>query len=159
MTIKTRACVRCHGATHLAQLERISGTERFLAVTVHDLPVLACEQGHVQFVRADFPVQLLEQIIGRDELQLPAGRAKGLLFKHYHCGACGAQLDANADHNHTIALSVRVPDLPPFRCDLTLPLFRCGGCGTQQLQTAQAVQDLVPVALAHAFQAARLPHA
>lgn len=159
MTIKARACVKCHGATRLATVERMSGSEKALAVTVHDLPVLACEQGHTQFVRAEFPLHLIEALLTRDQLRLPAARAKGLLFKHYHCSNCSAQLDAGPGYHHTLSVPVALPELPPFSVDVSLPLWRCGACGKRQLQSTQAIEELLPVALAHAFQAAQIPHA
>jgi len=154
MSEQYRACSTCHGATELKHLDNISGEEKDLSVTLKGLPVLVCEGGHKQFLRAGFALELLNHLVEEDEPQLPAGEAKGLLFKHFKCATCGHELLAKPDHRHTFTLELSLPDTAQFRVDLTSPVYKCGGCGREQLHSLKEVRKLTPEALVHAFKSA-----
>jgi len=149
-----RACSTCHGQTELTHLDSISGEERELSVTLKGLPVLSCEGGHKQFLRTGFALELLNHLVEQDEPQLPAGEAKGLLFKHFKCADCGQELLPKPDHRHTFTLELSLPDTGPFKVELTTPVYRCGGCGKEQLHSLKELRKLTPEALVHAFKAA-----
>ena len=152
----SRYCPICKAEAEAAMVGKASGEESPLAVTVRGLPVLQCPQGHRQFPHADFPLLLLDHLLEQDEPQLPASEAKGLLFKHYHCSACGAELDAGTDQKHTFKVEVALPGLPPFEVDLTMPVHRCSRCGQEQLHSLKELRSRTPAALAHAFKAAEI---
>lgn len=152
-----RACTRCRGKTEPAVLERTAGEDAPLALAVRGMPVLACERGHRQFVHADFARQLVEQLVGEDEAKLPAGREKGLLFKHYYCSDCGTELEGAPARRETYALEVKVGDLRRFAVEVTMPVYRCPKCAKQQLHSLKEIRSHTPQALARAFQAADVP--
>lgn len=154
MSGENRACTTCQEETAPQTLEAISGDEKELSLTVRGLPVLACKQGHKQFVRLGFALELLNHLIEEDEPQLPAGEQKGLLFKHYHCNACGEKLEAKPDHRHTFTIDVALPDTAPFKVELTSPVYKCSACQAEQLHSLKEVKKLTPEALVHAFKAA-----
>jgi DNA-directed RNA polymerase subunit RPC12/RpoP len=154
--MKTRRCSVCKADTQPATLSVIAGEEPPLAIAVHDLPVLVCPQGHRHFALADFPLLLLDRLLEQDAPRLPAGEAKGVLFKHYHCASCGAELPHDADHRHTFKVEIALGELPPFEVDLTLPVHRCTRCGHEQLHSLKDVRNRTPAALAHAFKAAEI---
>lgn len=156
MTEPTRSCTTCHCETALCRLEPFSGEEKALAVTIHGLTALACANGHRQFLRADFALELLDHLVEKDEAGLPAGEEKGLLFKHFMCADCGQELQPKPDHRHTFAIEPGIADHPGLRVDLTIAVYRCGGCGKEQLHSLKEVRKLTPAALAHAFKSAGL---
>lgn len=149
-------CSKCKAETASSTLAEISGEEAPVAVTVHDMPVRECPHGHRQFANADFPLLLLDHLLEHDAPQLPASDAKGLLFKHYHCASCGAELESGPDQKHTFRVAVELPELPAFDVDLTVPVHRCQACGHEQLHSLKDVKSRAPAALAHAFKAAEI---
>lgn len=153
----TKACKRCQGEIHLHSVAYADGEASPLKIRLHDLPVFKCEQGHKQFLSPQFPAQLLEHLVQQDEPELPAGEEKGLFKKHYLCESCGKELEAKPDHRHTFSLEVKLAELDPIGVDLTMPVYRCSGCGREQLHSLKEIRKLTPEALAHAFQAADIP--
>ncbi len=151
-----RRCPICKSETVQSRLEAIRGEETPLALTVKGLPVLECPQGHRLFPQPDFPLLLLDHLLEQDEPELPASEAKGLLFRHYHCTSCGAELGKAADYTHTFRVDIALADLPPFEVDLTLPVHRCDRCWREQLHSLKEVRSSTPAALAHAFKSAQI---
>lgn len=156
MTNKPRRCPICKSDTAPARVDTATGEDAPLAVTVHGMPVLECAQGHRLFAIADFPLMLLDRLLEQDAPRLPASAAKGLLFKHYTCSKCGAELGSNADARRTFHIDVELPEVPAFGVDLTMPVHRCGRCGAEQLHSIKELKNHTPAALAHAFKAAHL---
>jgi DNA-directed RNA polymerase subunit RPC12/RpoP len=154
-----RACTRCRGRTEPAVLESAAGEADALAFRIQGMPVLACERGHRQFVHPEFARWLVEHLMGEHEARLPAGKEKGLFFKHYYCSECGAELQAEPDHRETFALDVALRDLGPFRVELTAPVYRCTKCSREQLHSLKDVRNRTPAALAQVFRAADIPPA
>ena len=149
-----RSCRICHQETTPQALDAIEGEEKALKVTVRGLSVLACTNGHRQFARADLPLELLNHLVQEDEARLPAGEETGMLFKHFRCQDCGQELLPKPDHRHTFTAEPGVADQPRMKVDLTMPVYRCGGCGKEQLHSLKEVRKLTPSALVHAFQSA-----
>ena len=153
----TAICKRCRAQTGPARLDTAAGASDPVALRLHDMPVLACPSGHRQFVGPDFALKLVEHLVKEDEAKLPAGREKGLLFTHYHCGECGAELGKDAERRDTFPLEVSLPGLQPFRVELTAPVYRCPKCAREQLHSLEEVRKHTPPALAEAFRAADIP--
>jgi hypothetical protein len=149
-------CSVCKAELKPATLPEVSGTEGRLAVAVHRLPVLECPNGHRHFSHPDFPLQLLDRLVERDEAALPASAAKGVLIKHYHCASCGERLDEADDRPHTFRVDVDLPQVAPFDVELTMPVHRCARCGHEQLHSLKEVRSRTPAALAHAFKSAHI---
>ena len=149
-----RSCKTCRATTTPQQLDAIAGEEKALAVTIRGLTVLACSEGHKQFLHADSPLVLLNHLVEEDEAQLPAGEEKGLVFKHFHCNDCGQELQPKPDHRHTFTIEPGLADQPGLKVDLTMAVYKCAGCSMEQLHSLKEVRKLTPNALVHAFQAA-----
>lgn len=153
----TAICKRCRAALQPARLQTAAGKSDSIGITVRDMPVLACPNGHRQFARQDFALRLVEHLVKEDEAGLPAGREKGLLFTHYHCGECGTELGKDAARRETFPLEVSLAGFEPFRVELTAPLYRCPKCSREQLHSLEEVRKATPPALAEAFRAADIP--
>ncbi|WP_418317141.1 hypothetical protein [Piscinibacter sakaiensis] len=155
MTDSYRPCKTCQADTSTHRIDSASGEEKTLTVTVRNLTVLTCPNGHRQFIEAEFPQRLLDHLVQEDEAKLPAGDEKGvLMFKHFHCHDCGRELEPKPDHRHTFTVRPGMPDQPGLEIDLAMPVYHCTGCGKEQLHSLTELRKLTPAALAHAFKAA-----
>jgi len=155
--MKSKSCDRCRGETELTVIDEVGGEADPLRITLNNLPLLRCGQGHQQFVRPQFGAELLEHLTQQDEPGLPAGEEKGLFMKKYLCENCGAELEPRADHRHTFSIEVPLDDVEPVGVDLSMPVYRCSACAHEQMHSLKEVRKLTPLALAGAFQTAEIP--
>lgn len=155
MNAATATCRRCKAEMHFEPLSGVTGDEGGITVTFQGLPALVCAQGHRRFVRPEFPVQLLKRLSGT--VQMPAGEARGVLFKSYHCGSCGEKLASAAPNPKTFEFDVGLEGLDPFRVALMVPVYACPSCGREQVRSLTEVTDRTPAAMARAFQSAEIP--
>lgn len=140
-------------------VDTAAGEAKALAIAIHGMPVLVCPRGHRQFAHHEFPRSLLERLLAEEETKLPAGREKGMIFKHFHCSDCGAELESESDRHRTYAVDVALEDIPPIKIELTVPVYRCHNCEKEQIHSLKEVRKQTPEVLAHAFQAAEIPPA
>ena len=155
--MKAISCSRCQGDTEVKIIGFADGEADPLRIRLKDFPLLTCEQGHRQFVRPEFPAELLEHLTQQDEPELPSGEEKGLFMKKYLCEDCGSELEAKPDHRHNFSLGIELDDLDAFEVDLSMPVYKCSSCGREQLHSLKEVRKLTPQALADAFKAAEIP--
>jgi DNA-directed RNA polymerase subunit RPC12/RpoP len=137
----------------LRSLEPFHGEEPPLRITVHGMPALDCGK-HRYFVKPDFPLWLMDHLVGEEAPALPAGDPTGLLFRSYVCHGCGKALQPQHDRVHSFDLDLAYPGQPAFRVQLAMPAFRCGGCGKEQVHSLAEVRRLTPAALVRAFRSA-----
>lgn len=154
MSAENRPCPTCRGEAAPHTIESASGRDDPLGVTLHGLPVQRCPEGHTHFTSLDFPVKVLEHLVKEDEQQLPAAEKKGLIFKKFQCGDCSGELLPSPDHRHTFEVQMALPEEKPFTVELSMPVYRCGGCGKEQLHSLDEIRKHTPQALAKAFEAA-----
>ena len=148
-----KPCPLCHAPLERQVLEPFRGEEPPLSITVHGMPALACGK-HRYFVKPDFPLWLMNHLVEQDEASIPAGDPTGLIFKSYLCHDCGKALSPKRDHVHTFDLDLAYEAEPRFRVEVAMPVFRCGGCGREQIHSLAEVRKLTPAALVRAFKAA-----
>jgi hypothetical protein len=147
-------CPLCESPLGPRRLEPFSGDEGPLRITLQSMPSLGCATGHVYFVDPKFPLWLMNHLLEEDEPQLPAGEGKGFILKQYVCKACGAGLEPKEHHRHTFHVPLGYGDHASFSADLSMPVFRCTGCGKEQLHSLEEIRKLTPAALVHAFKGA-----
>ena len=153
----TRAiCTRCRAEMTLQPIDPVCGEQGVLKVILIHLPALVCPNVHRRFAVPDFPMLLLDRLAGEEVTKLPAGEERGLLFKHYHCSACGARLGGGEAREETFDFDIALKGLPPFRVELAVPLYRCASCGREQIRSLEKIRKLVPPATAHALKVADL---
>lgn len=155
MNAATATCKRCKSEMHLEPLSGVAGDEGGVTITFRELPALVCAQGHRRFLRPEFPVQLLKRL--SSSVQLPAGEARGVVFKSYHCGSCGEKLAGAAAAPRTFEFDVGLEGVDPFRVALMVPVYACPSCGREQVRSLTEVTDRAPAAMARAFQSAEIP--
>ena len=151
------SCNRCRAETEITIVNFADGEADPLRLRLKEFPLRACPEGHRQFVRPKFAVELLQHLTEEDEPGLPASEEKGLIMKKYLCESCGESLEPKPDHRHTFSIDIRLEDLDPFCVDLSMPVYKCSACGKEQLHSLKEVRKLTPAAMAHAFEAADIP--
>lgn len=151
------SCNRCRADTEITIVNFADGEADPLRIRLKEFPLRACPEGHRQFVRPEFAVELLQHLTEEDEPTLPAGKEKGLIMKKYLCEGCGEALEPKPDHRHTFSIDITLEDLDPFAVDLSMPVYKCSACGKEQLHSLKEVRKLTPAAMAHAFEAADIP--
>jgi len=151
----TATCKKCKSEMHLELLSGATGSEGSVKVTFPKLPALACAQGHKRFVRPEFPAELLERLASKADV--PAGEARGMLFKSYHCGKCGEKLAAASPAPRTFGFNVGLEGVEAFRVELEVPVYACPSCGREQVRSLDEVARGTPAAMARAFQSAGIP--
>ncbi len=149
-----KPCPLCAGPLSAQVLPDVSGDEAPLRLTLRGLPVFACPAPHRYFVGQKFPIWLLNALLDGELAEVPAGTEKGLLFRKFACGGCGAILPPAATGSRTYSMHLAWQDTPGFSVDLTMPLFRCDACGREQSRSAAELVQLAPAALVHAFKTA-----
>lgn len=154
MSAEIRPCPTCRGEAALHTIDTASGREDPLGVTLRALPVQRCEQGHTHFTSIEFPMTVLEHLVKKDEMQLPAAEKKGFIFKKFQCAQCNQELLPAADHRHSFEIEMTLPRVKPFIVELNMPVYKCAGCGKEQLHSLDEIRDHTPGALARAFEAA-----
>jgi hypothetical protein len=127
-----------------------------MRIALRGLPVLACGVPHRHFAGREFPLWLLDALVDGEIPKIPAGETKGLLFRKHVCGGCGAQLALPGEERRTFSFSLAWKQTPAFTVDVTVPLYRCAGCGREQAGSREELAKLAPNALVHAFKAAGL---
>jgi hypothetical protein len=58
------------------------------------------------------------------------------------------------DNRHSFHLTPGYEGQPRFRVEVSMPVFKCTGCGKEQVHSLAEVRKLTPAALVHAFKAA-----
>ena len=155
--MSSTSCHRCRAETEVTIVNYADGEADALRIRLKEFPLRTCPEGHRQFVRPNFPIELLHHLTEEDEPELPAGEEKGLIMKKYLCESCHEALEAKPDHNHTFSIEIALDELESFGVDLTMPVYKCSACGKEQLHSLREVRKLTPAAMAHAFEAARIP--
>jgi hypothetical protein len=157
MTAKPKLCARCSGAMSPATLDKVGAAESPVRLHLLGLPVLACAKGHRAPVHRDFMVWLMRELREKQVPAIPAGEAKGMLFKKYHC-ACGAELPTQAAREAAFAFDLAYAEAPAFRGEIEVPVYKCGGCGKEVARSAKELAGATPVAVAALNDAAGFPH-
>ena len=157
MALKIPHCAMCSGACALKTLPSVSGEDGPLKLTVLDLPVFACPKGHKAPVHRDFMIWLIQEIRSRSG-EIAAGRAEGMLFKKHLCGGCGKELSAKPERRQSFPYELTFEELAPFRLQAEMPVYKCTGCGKEQIRSTKDLQGHVPQAIVGINDGAGFPH-
>jgi hypothetical protein len=146
-------CYRCRSATSIEVLGPVSGEETQLSMTVHGLPVQVCENGHRHFTHTTGALQRLLRLAEEGSVQLPISSEKGL-FRRAVCADCGEVVERGSSQWQTFHVEMQLTELPPFGIDLTMPVYRCRGCGKEHVRSRKEIRERAPAALVRALRAA-----
>ena len=157
MALKIPHCARCSGACELKTLPSVSGEDGALKLTALQFPVFACAKGHKAPVHRDFMLWLIQEIRAR-EGEVPAGKEEGMLFKKRLCCACGKELAARSERRQAFAFDLKYEALAAFRLEVDMPVYKCPGCGKEQIRSAKELHGHVANAAVGINDAAGFPH-
>jgi hypothetical protein len=146
----------CGGEMNLGTLD-VSGSDGPLKLTLRAMPAAKCAHGHAMPAEDDFMLWLIRELRERAGA-LQAGSEQGLLlFKKYLC-ACGKELAAKPERTQSFALELAYEGLPAFNAALEAPVYKCAGCGKEQLRSHKAIRSHVGPAVVSVHDAAGFPH-
>jgi hypothetical protein len=157
MPIRIGHCPMCSGARELKTLPAISGEDGTLRLTLRDLPVLQCAKNHKGPVHADFMIWLIREIRAR-EAEIAAGKEEGMIFKKHLCAGCSKELAAKPERRQAFAYELKYEDLAPFQLEIEMPLYKCAGCGKEQIRSTKELHGHVPAAIVGINDGAGFPH-
>ncbi len=157
MALKTPHCASCSGACALNTLPSVSGEDGPLKLTLLDLPVFACAKNHKAPVHRDFMIWLIQEIRAR-EAQITAGREEGMIFKKHLCSSCGKDLASKPERRQAFPYELKYEDLAPFKLQVEMPLYKCTGCGKEQIRSTKDLHGHVPSAMVGINDGAGFPH-
>ena len=153
-----KSCRTCSGPVEMKTLEPTSAENKPLKITVSGMPIARCRHNHKQPLDDEFMLWLIHELKDR-EAALPAGKEQGMLmFKKYTCGACGKELAPKPERRQPYPLELAYEGAPAFSVELEMPVYRCTGCGKEQLHSHQAIQGITSRTIAVFNDAAGFPH-
>jgi len=157
MALKIPNCARCSSASELKTLPSVSGEDGPLKLTLLDMPVFACAKHHKAPVHGDFMIWLIQQIRAR-EAQIAAGKEEGMIFKKHLCGDCGKDLASKPERRQLYPYELKYEELALFKLQIEMPLYKCGGCGKEQIRSTKELHSHVPNAMVAINDDAGFPH-
>ena len=157
MALKIPHCARCSGACALTTLPSVSAEDGSLKLILLEFPVFACAKHHHAPVHRDFMLWLMQEIRAR-ETQIAAGKEEGMFFKRHLCVGCGKDLPAKAERRQGFPYELKYEDLAPFKLQIEMPLYKCAGCGKEQIRSTRELHGHVPLAMAGVNDDAGFPH-
>ncbi|MBI3372882.1 MAG: hypothetical protein HY017_14145 [Betaproteobacteria bacterium] len=157
MALKIPRCVRCFVACELKTLPSVSGEAGSLKLTLLEVPVFACAKNHTVPVHRDFMLWLIQQIRAL-EAQFAAGREQGMIFKKHLCGECGKELAPKPERRQAFPYELKYEELAPFKLQIEMPLYKCTGCGKEQIRSAGELHGHVAGAVVGINDGAGFPH-
>jgi len=154
MTGGSKPCKACGGEMKIATLGSFRGEEGPVAVIVNGMPALVCANDHKRFLYPEFVTRLMDLASDPEKVapQPPAVK-RGLLKKHYHCSGCGAELPAVPTGKSERGLDASFKNAAPFKVVVQVALYRCTGCGREQVLSNEEVAGSAFKAVAHGFRA------
>ena len=152
-----KSCPRCSGGVQQKTLGILSVEAPPLRLTVEDMPAAGCTKSHSSPVDNNFMLWLIQELKARAGA-LPAAEEKGALFKKFVC-ACGRELAAKSERKQAFPFALAYPDYPGFKGAIEMPLYKCAGCGKEQVRSAKEAQKHTSQAIAELNDAAGFPHA
>ncbi len=157
MALKIPRCARCSGACELKALPSVSAEEGPLKLSLLEMPVFACAKDHRAPVHGDFMIWLIQQIRAR-EPEIAAGKEEGMIFKKHLCGACGKALAPKSERRQAYPYELKYEELAPFKIQIEMPLYKCTGCGKEQIRSTKDLHGHVPMAMVGINDSAGFPH-
>ena len=157
MVLKIPRCSKCSDPNELKTLPSVTGLDGPLQLTVLEMPVFACAKKHKAPVHRDFMLWLIGEIRAR-EAQIAAGKEEGMVFKKYLCGECGEELASKSERRQAFPYELKYEELAPFKIQLDMPLYKCTGCGKEQMRSTKQLHDHVAQSVMGINDAAGFPH-
>jgi len=148
-----KPCSKCKGEMTPSIHEPFQGEEGGLRLTIRDMPYVACAQGHKRFVNLPFAAQLLDLMRSPETYRdIPSATKKGLFRKSFLCSVCARELPESSTGQRPLEVAAELDKAAPFKVELRIPVFKCGGCGEEHLRSAEETGTLAFKAVDHAYR-------
>ncbi len=157
MALKIPRCSKCSDPNELKTLPSVTGLDGPLQLSVLEMPVFACAKKHKAPVHRDFMLWLISQVRAR-EAQIAAGKEEVMIFKKYRCGECGQELASKSERRQVFPYELKYEELAPFKIEIEMPLYKCTGCGKEQMRSTKQLHDHVAQSVMGINDAAGFPH-
>ena len=152
-----KSCPRCSDVVQQKALGKLIAEDAPLRLTVEGMPAAVCAKNHASPVDGNFMLWLIQELKER-ESALPLGTEQGMIFKKYLC-ACGKELASKSERRQAFSQQLDYEGYPAFSAEIEMPVYRCSGCGKEQLRSANDVRKHTSMAIAGLNDAAGFPHA
>jgi hypothetical protein len=149
-------CPRCSAVVEMKTLDKVSAEDAPLKLSVSGMPAAKCAKGHAAPIDRDFMLWLIHELKARGA-SLPGAEEKGMLLKKYICG-CGKELASKSERRQNFNFDLAYSSAPAFKADLEMPVYKCTGCGKEQLRSSKEMQKHAAQAIAALNDAAGFPH-
>ena len=155
MANASKPCKECGGEVKLTTLGSFRGEEGPVAVIVNGMPALVCGNNHKRFVSNEFVANLMDFVANPEAVapQPPATR-RGFFRRRYHCSECDAELPWEPARKAERGLDASFKNAAPFKIVVQVALYKCEGCGREQVLSNEDVAGSAFKAVAHGFRAA-----
>ena len=155
MTGTLKPCKACSSEVKVTTLGSFRGEEGPVAVIVNGMPALVCAKDHKRFLYPEFVTRLMDFVADPEKVapQPPAVK-RGLFKKRYYCNGCDAELPATPAKKSECALDASFKNATTFKVVVEVALYKCEGCGREQVLTNEDVAGSAFKAVAHGFRAA-----
>ena len=155
MTSGPKPCKTCGGETKITTLGLFRGEHGPVAILVSGMPAVVCAQGHKRFLHSGSADQLTDLVADAEKFapQPPAVR-RGWFSKRYHCNGCDAELPAVPTKKSERVLDASLKGAAPFKVVVEVALYKCEGCGREQVLTNDEVAGSAAKAMEHGFRGA-----
>jgi hypothetical protein len=151
-----KTCDVCRTPVSPATLDK-SAKGGDLGIRVQGMPVGKCAKGHHSPVHPDFMLWLIHELKEK-EGALAAGTESGVLFlKKYTCG-CGAPLSGKSERRQAFPFDLAYEGYAGFKAEVEAPVYKCTGCGKEQLRSHAALRALTSGAIVALNDAAGFSH-
>jgi hypothetical protein len=154
MAINRKPCVACKSPVEEGVLPALAGSEGPCRITLGNVPVMVCPQGHKRLLYPNFVAELMDALAVPETAGLRVGEKRGLFRKHFRCARCSADIPAEHTASADYKASIKLRDMTdPVDLAVTTVVMRCGACGNEQLADQGELMQLFK-ALTSAFRSA-----
>ena len=147
-------CKECGADARVTTLGSFRGAHGEVALMVSGMPAQVCANGHKRYLYSGFP-GALAKFVGEGERIAPQPPAKkrGFFSKRYHCHECDAELPAVAEKKSDLTLDASLKDASPFKVIVQIALYKCDGCGREQVLSNEDAAASAVLALENGLKA------
>lgn len=154
MTINSKPCAVCKGPVQQSALSVLTGQEESCRITLGNVPVMVCAEGHKRLLYSTFVTDLMDVLARPETAGLQVGEKRGIFRKRVRCIKCSSDIQADHTAIAEFSANLRLRDMTDtVSVTLSTPVMRCSACGSQQLADESSLMQLFK-ALTHAFRSA-----
>ncbi len=154
MAINQKPCALCKGPVSRSVLPVLTGNEHSCRVTLSNVPIVICAEGHKRLLNSNFVMELMDTLARPETAGLRVGEKQGIFRKRFRCAKCSSDIPAEQTAIAEYKANVKLSDMTDsIAVALAVPVMRCGACGNDQLADESGLMELFK-ALAHAFRSA-----